>query len=213
MNLKYDSYLFSELVYMYIIKNDQEIFNELSDRMNFCGFDKKMIESFIDLEKLLVKHRDIKYDKPLYDKFYWFKAEKTLFEKDYESIFMINSHLVTEMTLTFADAISMLDEATYMLMLKSNLDSNLKNELLLFAEIDKVSFVRKEIAYRFMLCYDKVKDDNSEMPEIYFKCVNKFINNELRIINLCKWIYPGDRQNGISINWKPYTSEYYKYYD
>ena len=212
MNLKYDSYLFSELVYKYIKNKDSEILNELSDRMNFCGFSKEMINCFIDLETLIINYQNIEYDKPLYDKYYWFKTNDNIFINDYNNIFMINNK-INKKTFTFSECICTLDEATYMLALNNNINSKLKEELLTFGEIDKTSFIRKEVAYRFMLCYDKIMGKNSEMPEEYFSCVNKFINNELRIINLCKWIYPNDRQNSIKIQWKPYTSEYYKYYD
>ena len=100
-----------------------------------------------------------------------------------------------------------------MLTLKKNINDDINNELLVFAEFDKSSFLRKEITFRFMECYDKVKNDDSEMPDEYFYKIHKFINNELRIINLCKWIYPSDRQNSIKYQWKPYTKEYYNYYD
>ncbi len=75
MNLKYDCYLFTELVQKYIITKDKEIKNELYDRMNFCGFNSEMIQCFIDLETLIVNFTKINFDVPLYNKFYWFKNQ------------------------------------------------------------------------------------------------------------------------------------------
>lgn len=213
MNLKYDSYLYSELIYIYKKTKNKEVKNELYDRMNFCGFDKKMIECFIELEKFIIDYQNINYDKPLYDKYYWLKDQKTLFANYINDIFMINCDKVTKQTLTFSECLCLLDEATYIMTLYNNIDNNLKKEISIFCECNNNNFVRKEITYRFMLCYDKLKIDESEMPIEYFDMINKFINNELRIINLCKWIYPNDKQNGIKKQWKPYTREYYDYYN
>jgi len=213
MNLKYDCYLFSELIYKYNKTKNNEIKNELFDRMNFCGFNKEMIECFIDLEKLIIDFAKVSFDKPLYDKFYWLKVKQPIFDNNYNDIFMINSDIVTKKTLSFSECICLLDEATYISTLFKNIDTELKKEIKIFLENNKNKFIRKELTYRFMLCYDKIKHDDIEMPNEYFDKINKFINNELRIINLCKWIYPNDKQNGIKFQWKPYTREYYDYYD
>jgi hypothetical protein len=189
-----------------------EVKNELYDRMNFCGFNKEMIECFVDLEKFIINYQNLVYDNPLYNKYYWFKTKNKIFE-DINNIFMINTDKVTKTTITFSECICLLDEATYIMELYQNKYVELFDEIKVFAETNSDSFIRKEITYRFMLCYDKIKKDNEEMPDDYFYKINKFINNELRIINLCKWIYPNDRQNGIIKQWKPYTREYYDYYN
>lgn len=213
MNLKYNCYLFTELVQKYIKTKDMEIKNELYDRMNFCGFNSEMIKCFIDLEKLIINFTKITFDEPLYNKFYWFKNKKNIFNNNYNEIFMINSNIVTKNTLSFSECICLLDEATYMLTLFKDIEDSLKNELKIFYENDKNKFIRKELTYRFMMCYDKINHNDNEMPIEYFYKINKFINNELRIINLCKWIYPSDKQNSIKFQWKPYTKEYYEYYN
>lgn len=213
MNLKYSCYLFSELIYRHIKEpSNIEIKNELYDRMNFCGFNKNLIECFIDLEKFIIDYQNLNYDKPLYNRYYWFRTKNTLFE-NIDGIFMINTDRILKTTLPFSECICLLDEATYMIKLCKNIDDKLLDEIKIFAEINNNSFIRKEITYRFMLCYDKIKNANDEMPDDYFDKINKFINNELRIINLCKWIYPNDKQNGIVRQWKPYTREYYDYYN
>lgn len=212
MNPKYNSYLFSELVYLYKKEKDNEIKHELYDRMNFCGFDKTMIDCFIQLENTIIDYRNINYDTRLYEKYYWIKEKKCMYNNDYKNIFMSNSDKITKKTLTFSDCVCLLDEATYVLLLKNNISNDIINELKIFSELNNNSFIRKEIAYRFMLCYDKIQDKDNDMPDEYFKMIDKFVNNELRIINLCKWVYPNDKQNGTKIQWKPYTNEYYKYY-
>lgn len=213
MNLKYSFYLFSELIYMHIKEpKNIEIKNELYDRMNFCGFNKEMIKCFIDLEKFIIKYQNKSYNKNLYNTFFWFKSKNIIF-KDIDNIFMINTNRVTDVTLSFSECICLLDEATYIMKLYKDKYKELYNEIRLFAETNDNSFIRKEISYRFMLCYDKIKNYYGEMPNDYFKNINRFINNELRIINLCKWIYPNDLQNGIIKQWKPYTREYYDYYE
>ena len=214
MNLKYDQFLFSEVLYKYIIKNDKELKNELYDRMNFCGFNKKIIESFINLEKTIINYRNLSFNEPLYNKFYWLYKKRKIFNNDYNELFMINSDIITKKTLSFSECLCYLDEATYISILyKNNINNIFLDEVNLFCENINNKFIRKELTYRFMLCYDKIKEDDSEMPDYLFECINKFIDNELRIINLCKWIYPNDKQNGIKIQWKPYTKEYYKYYE
>ena len=212
MNLKYSCYLFSELIYMHINEpKNIEVKNELYDRMNFCSFNKEMIECFIDLEKFIINYQNKIYDKPLYNKYYWFKTKSKIFE-DVNNIFMINTDKVTKTILPFSECICLLDEATYIMELYKNQYAELYDEIMIFAETNN-SFIRKEITYRFMLCFDKIKKDVAEMPDDYFEKINRFINNELRIINLCKWIYPNDRQNGIIKQWRPYTREYYDYYN
>lgn len=213
MNLKYDCYLFSEIIYMSIIEPENiEIRNELYDRMNFCGFNKEIIDCFIDLEKFIINCQKLIYNKPLYNKYYWFKTKEKLFG-NIKNNFMINTDKILKTTLPFSECICLLDEATYIMKLCENMYNEALDEIKIFAEINTNSFIRKEITYRFMLCYDKIKKTNNEMPDDYFYKINKFINNELRIINLCKWIYPNDMQNGITKNWKPYTREYYDYYN
>ena len=189
-----------------------EIKNELYDRMNFCGFNKEMIECFIDLEKYIINYQKLNYDEPLYNKYYWLKTRKKLFE-NIDDIFMINTAKISKTTLPFSECICLLDEATYIMELYNSIYNEVLEEIKIFAEINNNSFIRKEIAYRFLLCYDKINKTNEEMPNEYFYKIDKFINNELRIITLCKWIYPNDKQNGISKQWKPYTREYYDYYN
>lgn len=213
MNLKYNCYLFSELIYMHINEpGNIEIKNELYDRMNFCGFNREMIECFIDLEIFIANYQNLNYDKPLYNKYYWLKTKNPLFE-NVDNLFMIKTNKIMETTLPFSECICLLDEATYITVLYKNVDNKLLSEIKIFAEVNDNSFVRKEIAYRFMLCYDKTKKTDQDMPDDYVYKINKFINNELRIINLCKWVYPNDKQNGLAKQWKPYTREYYDYYD
>lgn len=52
MNPKFMSLLFTEILIKYLQDtSNAELKNELYDRLNFCGFDKKTIENFIELEK------------------------------------------------------------------------------------------------------------------------------------------------------------------
>lgn len=217
MNPKYDEYLFSELIYKLKETNNKEIQNELYDRMNFCGFDKKMIDCFIDLDKLIINYAEIKYTKNLYDTYYWINNPVSIFKNKLKKIFMLSTSKITKNTLSFSDCISLLNEATYILITsklnKKNITSSLKAELKLFNDITKEKFIRKEICYRFMRCYEKLDELNQTMPKEYLDMANIFINNELRILTLCKFIYPEDKQNSIRINWKPYTKEYYEYYN
>ena len=210
MNLKYNSFLFSELVYKYQKTNNEEIKNELYDRMMFCGFEKEMIKCFIELEILIINFRNIIIQKPFYKTYFWIKNMKNIYSSQYNDIFMINSDKVTKKTLLFSECISLLDEATYIKVLYKNIDNQIKEEIDYFSEINNKN-IRKEIIYRFMKCYEKVY--KIEMSDTYFKKVDRFINNELRIINLTKWIYPLNKQRETNINWKPYTSEYFNYYN
>lgn len=218
MNLKYDEFLFSEIITKMTSCDSKELKNELYDRMNFCGFNADMINCFIDLEKLIVKVRKLKFKSPLYNKYWWFNNNSynlnSIFSNTYNhnEIFMLNTQVVTKNTLTFSELLSLLNEATYVDVIYKNKNKSVEKEISLFSELHNNKWVRKEITYRFMACYDKIFGKQKEMPTEYFNCVNKLIDNELQILNLCKWVYPLDKQNGINSNWKPYTSEFYSFF-
>lgn len=215
MNPKYSDYTFTELLLKNSEDKNKEIKNEIINRLNFCKFDLKTINSYIELENLINKKKNYKITKRYYDNYYWLGHTKKIFN-EYNDLFMFKSlrNYPNNHELNTQDLLTLLDESTYLLMThKNKFNNEVLNELKEFSEWNpKIQNVRKEITYRFMLAYEKAHN-GEEMPDNYIKYCERFINNELRIINLCKWIFPLGLEKQIERKWHPYTNEYFLYFN
>ena len=81
MNPKFSSYLFTELIVKLQTENlfdKNEIYHELVDRLLFCKMDYNTAIAFIELEKLIVKTRNIKWNCMLYNKYWWLNEKLQL---------------------------------------------------------------------------------------------------------------------------------------
>lgn len=226
MNPKFSSYLFTELIVKLQTENlfdKNEIYHELIDRLLFCKMDYNTAIAFIELEKLIVKTRNIKWNCMLYDKYWWLNeklqldcSSKTLFNNNYEKYFLFlnekyyNYNIIPDTLLSVSELICLMDEATY-------IDINIKDKGICKNEIDffkSVSYdknnknVEKDIYFRIMSSYE-VAHKNSHFPTNIEEISKCFYRNEVNILFLCKWTFKRKYQYTQKKLWKSYSSEYY----
>lgn len=230
MNPKYAAHLFTELV---IMSNEDkehynEIMHELIGRLLFCGFDLEVAHAIIKLEKIFINFRNLKFEKKLYDTYWWIdnikeKKLKSLFDDNInENLFYLNSELnntgkFNNKILTFGEIISLEDEATYINMyikeINSKKNKQVKKEVDFFkscSDDDCKHRVLKDIKTRFLAAYEEVHKTNN-FPKDYINKAVSFYLNEMNILFNCKWIYKEMWQyNNPKMIWHSYTEEYYK---
>lgn len=229
MNPKFSSYLFTELIVKLKNKdtsNKDEIYHELIDRLLFCNMDYDTAIAFIELEKAIVKMRNIEWNDFLYNKYWWLNESlqlnqhnKPLFDNKFDEYFLFmnkkyyNNNVVPKTILSVSELISLMDEATY-------IDINFKNKGDIKNEIDffkSVSYdknnknVEKDIYFRIMASYE-VAHGHSKFPANIEEISKKFYRNEVNILFLCKWTFKRQYQYTQKKVWKPYSSEYYLIY-
>lgn len=219
MNPKYADMLITELLIDYKKTKNHESLNEVYDRLMFCGVEKKIIDSFIELENNIIEKRKIKWNRPLYNTYVWMENIK---KKEYKKIFdsPLGEYLImynkkewyTNKTLTTSELALYINEATYIDGLYKKITKDLKNEIHNCGELNQDKYLlRKENSYRLMTCYEKVY--KKEAPDTIIQAANRLLTNELHILNLCKFVYPLNVQNKVQMRWTPYTDEYYRFYD
>ena len=129
MNELFKEYLFTDLI-IELTKNNLDkslILSELKKRLKFCEFDDKTIEAIIELEQLIVKKRNLNFEKKFVDTFWWlknrndFSNSKRMFNKDISEYFLrYNEYFkqtekIPDNLLTFGELISLMDESTFIL--------------------------------------------------------------------------------------------------
>ena len=149
MNELFKEYLFTDLI-IELTKNNLDkslILSELKKRLKFCEFDDKTIEAIIELEQLIVKKRNLNFEKKFVDTFWWlknrndFSNSKRMFNKDISEYFLrYNEYFkqtekIPDNLLTFGELISLMDESTFILMHYKNISKDLFDELNIFKSI------------------------------------------------------------------------------
>jgi len=229
MNPKYADYLFTEL----IIKasnekeNYNEIMHELMDRLIFCGFNLELAHAIIELEQIIVKNRNLKFKKRLYDTYWWIDNYESniinniFYNKDINNMFLSlnkdffkNKKLPTNL-LSLSEMISLEDEASYIDITYNDIPKKIKKEIDFFKltkDENCNDYSLNEHYFRVMASYELIYK-NYNYPEKLELISKRFYLNERNILFSCKWIYKLKLQYKKIDMWKSYTKEYFERYE
>ncbi len=227
MNELFKEYLFTDLI-IELTKNNLDkslILSELKKRLKFCEFDDKTIEAIIELEQLIVKKRNLNFEKKFVDTFWWlknrndFSNSKRMFNKDISEYFLrYNEYFkqtekIPDNLLTFGELISLMDESTFILMHYKNISKDLFDELNIFKSMNNsFNHVYNEIYFRFMAAFE-ITHNSSKFPENIADLSYRFYKNEANILFTYKWLKKHGWEQYKSRKWQSYTYEYFKYYN
>ncbi len=216
MKQKYEELLLSELIaiYAYDLENEN-VKNEIVNRLIFCGFDEKTIMLIIECEVKIIKKRKLKNMPHLCNSYIWLDSnnklvgKRKLFNRPKEFYYVYPDRPVLETSLTLSELMWIYDEAFYI----ANIGK--KNSEVIMSEVreischeDSRSWVVGEFYSRIESIYRYANNINKEYKGIIIdNNISCLYDNELNIIFNEKW----RKKLGLRKKYKSYTQEYYLY--
>ncbi len=210
MDKKYEHLLLDEIIYLYI-NGDKKALIEVFNRLKFCDFDDKTIKLIIDTEINIIKARQLTFNIPFLNKFWWLKDKKyyennKLLPLEKHKYYYLKDREIKN-TLTLSELISIYDEAYYLTHIDNNVHENIYNEALEIAKYeDYRSWVICEIYSRLETLYrlsNDIINDDKTIKKIHR--MHRFFDNESHIQHNFKW----NRILDIKNKWRAYSDDYF----
>lgn len=202
--------LFTELVIASTLSEGKNnVFDqEIRRRLDFCNFEKRMINLLIQYELEILKVTKKEYNDYFYNKKWWLSLQEgeKLLKLPLENYPMYCNGEMSKYALTNSELVSIYDEAGFILNCDDGIFDCFKDECLLFYSSNSITSLKSEFIHRIQYIY-KRELDMEYTEEIYNKCM-KFFINESHLLFVNKYGYADDD----NLKWEPYTDEYYNFF-
>ena len=194
----------SDLIYLYDITNDKKYYNEIKERILFCGFNIKMLDLLINFENEIISLKKEKYDKPLKEK-HWIIGKKNnehIFSNPND--YMYDPENINPKTLLLSETQVILDEAVFLTYSRKIINYKAKDEIFHLSQENQDNWLFYEFKNRMeYLC--RCADHIIDGPKIalYNEQTGTFYDNEMQIC-MSRWSVDISARN-----FEPYTEQYY----
>lgn len=199
-----ENFLLSDLLLQYSLTKDKIYYEEIKNRMLFCGFTIEEVSEFINFEGKILKQRKHTDNKLILDKKYIVgkKQEAKIFDniKNY----MFDPDRNNENTLMISETIAIIDEAIFLSYSNAINEYAAKTEILNLTKENETNWLYFEFKNRIeYICRCANKIINGPKYALYNKKNSNLYNNEMQIC-IMRWNVDVSSKNFI-----PYTSEYF----
>ena len=205
-----DKLLFTELV---IAKNqntsDKNVFeDEIYRRFRFCGFDDRFTKEMIEYEEAILEVTKKEYDKYFYQIKYWTSLgdNEKLFKDNIESYALYIDGDMSDKAFTTSELISIYDEGDFIIRYGRDIYSSHLEEIDMVTSNSKYNLLdefRNRIGY---ILFREFKQEYDSKIDI---CAARLYKNEAHILFINKYKYADNDDR----KWRPYTREFFNYYD
>lgn len=203
-----DKLLFTELVFG-MRQDDGNVFrDEIFRRLRFCGFDDSFIKEMIEYEDEIINVTRKEYDKYFYKTKYWIDLDddEKLIKGNIDDYALYIDGKMSKKAFTTSELIGIYDEADFIMNYGSGLyDSHLDEIEMLYGD-SKYNLLEE---FKNRIGYIYYREFGKDYDEYIDTCAARFYKNESHILFINKYDYAKDKRG----NWKPYSDEFFKYYN
>lgn len=199
-----EKFLLSDLLLQYSLTKDKIYYEEIKNRMLFCGFTIEEVSEFINFEGKILKQRKHVDNKLILDKKYI--VEKKQETKIFDNIenYMYNPDKNNENTLMISETIVIIDEAIFLSYSNAINEYAAKKEILNLTKENETNWLYFEFKNRIEYicrCANKIID--GPKYALYNEKNSNLYNNEMQIC-IMRWNVDVSSKKFI-----PYTNQYY----
>lgn len=196
--------LLSDLICLYYTFNDKKYFDELKNRMIFCGFSCDEIEEFVKFETNILFSRNYKYKKNIMENFYIIGKNKSKNIFPNPSSYMFDPESNNEKTLLISELTSIIDEAIFLTYSSKIKTYVAKNEIYNLSLENSNNWTFFEFKNRLeFVCRCANHIINGPKSTLYSEKIDILYDNEMQIC-LKRWNVDVSSKNFI-----PYTQQYF----
>lgn len=199
-----EKFLLSDLLLQYSLTKDKIYYEEIKNRMLFCGFTIEEVSEFINFEGKILKQRKHVDNKLILDKKYIVeKKHKTKIFDNIEN-YMYDPDKNNENTLMISETIAIIDEAIFLSYSNAINEYAAKKEILNLTKENETNWLYFEFKNRIEYicrCANKIID--GPKYALYNEKNSNLYNNEMQIC-IMRWNVDVSSKNFI-----PYTNQYY----
>lgn len=199
-----EKFLLSDLLLRYSLTKDKIYYEEIKNRMLFCGFTIEEVSEFINFEGKILKQRKHADNKLILDKKYIVgkKQEAKIF--DNIENYMYDPEKNNENTLMISETIAIIDEAIFLSYSNAINEYVAKKEILNLTKENETNWLYFEFKNRIEYicrCANKIID--GPKYALYNEKNSNLYNNEMQIC-IMRWNVDVSSKSFI-----PYTNQYY----
>lgn len=199
-----EKFLLSDLLLQYSLTKDKIYYEEIKNRMLFCGFTIEEVSEFINFEGKILKQRKHVDNKLILDKKYIVgKKQETKIFDNIEN-YMYDPDKNNENTLMISETIAIIDEAIFLSYSNAINEYAAKKEILNLTKENETNWLYFEFKNRIEYicrCANKIID--GPKYALYNEKNSNLYNNEMQIC-IMRWNVDVSSKNFI-----PYTNQYY----
>lgn len=199
-----EKFLLSDLLLQYSLTKDKIYYEEIKNRMLFCGFTIEEVSEFINFEGKILKQRKHVDNKLILDKKYIVgKQQETKIFDNIEN-YMYDPDKNNENTLMISETIAIIDEAIFLSYSNAINEYAAKKEILNLTKENETNWLYFEFKNRIEYicrCANKIID--GPKYALYNEKNSNLYNNEMQIC-IMRWNVDVSSKNFI-----PYTNQYY----
>ena len=171
----------SDLIYLYDITNDMKYYNEIKERILFCGFNINMVDLLINFENEIISLKKEKYDKSVKEK-HWIIGKKNnehifLNPDDY----MYDPENINSKTLLLSETQVILDEAVFLTYSSKIMNYKSKDEIFNLSQENQNNWLFYEFKNRMeYLCRCANHIIDGPKQALYNEKTGIFYDNEMQ---------------------------------
>ncbi len=199
-----EKFLLSDLLLQYSLTKDKIYYEEIKNRMLFCGFTIEEVSEFINFEGKILKQRKHVDNKLILDnKYIVGKKQETKIFDNIEN-YMYDPDKNNENTLMISETIAIIDEAIFLSYSNAINEYAAKKEILNLTKENETNWLYFEFKNRIEYicrCANKIID--GPKYALYNEKNSNLYNNEMQIC-IMRWNVDVSSKNFI-----PYTNQYY----
>lgn len=199
-----EKFLLSDLLLQYGLTKDKIYYEEIKNRMLFCGFTIEEVSEFINFEDKILKQRKHVDNKLILDKKYIVgKKQETKIFDNIEN-YMYDPDKNNENTLMISETIAIIDEAIFLSYSNAINEYAAKKEILNLTKENETNWLYFEFKNRIeYICRCTNKIIEGPKYALYNEKNSNLYNNEMQIC-IMRWNVDVSSKNFI-----PYTNQYY----
>lgn len=199
-----ENFLLSDLLLQYSLTKDKIYYEEIKNRMLFCGFTIEEVSEFINFESKILEQKKCIDNKLILNKKYI--VGKKYATKIFDNIenYMFDPDRNNENTLMISETIAIIDEAIFLSYSNAINEYAAKTEILNLTKENETNWLYFEFKNRIeYICRCANKIINGPKYALYNKKNSNLYNNEMQIC-IIRWNVDVSSKNFI-----PYTNQYY----
>lgn len=199
-----EKFLLSDLLLQYSLTKDKIYYEEIKNRMLFCGFTIEEVLEFINFESKILEQKKCIDNKLILDKKYIVGEKHATKIFDNIENYMFDPDRNNENTLMISETIAIIDEAIFLSYSNAINEYVAKTEILNLTKENETNWLYFEFKNRIeYICRCANKIINGPKYALYNKKNSNLYNNEMQIC-IMRWNVDVSSKNFI-----PYTNQYY----
>lgn len=199
-----ENFLLSDLLLQYSLTKDKIYYEEIKNRMLFCGFTIEEVSEFINFESKILEQKKCIDNKLILNKKYIVGKKSATKIFDNIENYMFDPDRNNENTLMISETIAIIDEAIFLSYSNAINEYAAKTEILNLTKENETNWLYFEFKNRIeYICRCANKIINGPKYALYNKKNSNLYNNEMQIC-IIRWNVDVSSKNFI-----PYTNQYY----